>query len=261
MTSGPSPPDVAAGPPTSATVELFDGPSVVLDGVRHRVPEGSQRVLAFVALRAGRVRRRVTAGTLWPIGDDVRAAGNLRSALWRLRGAGIGIIDSDKWSLGLAQGVAVDVHRVGAWAERIVLGHATDADLGLPHRWTDALDLLPGWDDDWTLLERERLRQRMLHGLEALSRLLTARGRHAEAVDAAITAVTAEPLRESAQRTLIEAHLAEANWVEARRTFLAFEVLIGRELGVAPSAELAALVRHAAPRSGRPVLAPVAAGG
>ncbi|MGW2995279.1 bifunctional ornithine acetyltransferase/N-acetylglutamate synthase, partial [Streptomyces sp. NPDC001193] len=31
----------------------------------------------------------------------------------------------------------------------------------------DALDLLPGWYDDWVLLEQERVRQRLLHALEA----------------------------------------------------------------------------------------------
>jgi DNA-binding SARP family transcriptional activator len=95
-------------------------------------------------------------------------------------------------------------------------------------------------------LERERIRQRMLHALEALSRALTARGRHAEAVEAAMTVVSAEPLRESAQRVLVEAHVAEGNWVEARRTYGAFRRLIRRELGVEPSRELTAFV--SAPR-------------
>ena len=80
------------------------------------MPEGSKRLLAFVALRRGRVERRHAAGTLWPVGDDGRAAGNLRSALWRLRGADIEIMQCDKWSLRLADEVAVDVqhgHRMG----------------------------------------------------------------------------------------------------------------------------------------------------
>jgi DNA-binding SARP family transcriptional activator len=72
-------------------------------------------------------------------------------------------------------------------------------------------------------------------------------------VEAALVAVTAEPLRESAQRTLIEAHLAEGNWIEGRRAFDAYHELLRRELGTEtePSADLAALI--AAP------LAPVAA--
>ena len=51
------------------------------DGRRLNVPEGSKRLLAFVALHSGRVHRWQTAGTLWPDGSDERAAGNLRSAV------------------------------------------------------------------------------------------------------------------------------------------------------------------------------------
>jgi DNA-binding SARP family transcriptional activator len=76
-------------------------------------------------------------------------------------------------------------------------------------------------------------------------------GRYGEAVDAALTAIVAEPLRESAQRALLEAHLAESNLIEARRDFLAYRDLVRRELGVEPSAELAALVRRPVPNGAR----------
>jgi hypothetical protein len=50
-------------------------------------------------------------------GDDHRAAGNLRSSLWRLRGAGIDVLTSDKSSLCLRDGVLVDApcSGVGTW--------------------------------------------------------------------------------------------------------------------------------------------------
>jgi DNA-binding SARP family transcriptional activator len=109
---------------------------------------------------------------------------------------------------------------------------------------SDFIDLLPGWYDDWVLVERERVRQRLLHALEALSSQLARAGRCAEAVEAAMMAVTAEPLRESAQRVLIQAHLAEGNWVEGRRSFEAYRDVLDRELGVEPDPELAAMVRR-----------------
>jgi hypothetical protein len=55
-------------------------------------------------------------------------------------------------------------------------------------------------------------------------------------------AIGVEPLRESAQRALVQAHLAESNFIEARRDFLAYRNLVRRELGVEPSRELSALV-------------------
>jgi DNA-binding SARP family transcriptional activator len=127
------------------------------------------------------------------------------------------------------------------WATRLIEGSAFARDLTVPPSVADALDLLPGWYDDWALAERERIRQRLLHALEALSGRFTSLGRFADAVDAALLAVSAEPLRESAQRTLIEAHVGEGNLTEARRSFLAYRALVRRELGVDPSNELLAI--------------------
>jgi DNA-binding SARP family transcriptional activator len=54
-----------------------------------------------------------------------------------------------------------------------------------------------------------------------------------------MNAVGAEPLRESAQRVLIEAHLAEGNFIEARRAYMAYQEMLEAELGASPSLELA----------------------
>jgi DNA-binding SARP family transcriptional activator len=232
-----------AAEPGDSTVHLLGGPYVTRNGRRIDVPEGSKRLLAFLALRRCRVERCHAAGTLWPAVDDRRAAGNLRSALWRLRGADIDVLEADKRSIGLCQGVTVDIHEVADWATRLVTQRPLPGDLSLSWPFAHALDLLPGCYDDWAIIERERMRQRMLHALEALSRAMTAMGRYGEAVDAAMTAISVEPLRESAQRALLEAHLAEANLSEARRDFLSYRDLVRRELGVEPSVELASLVR------------------
>jgi DNA-binding SARP family transcriptional activator len=103
--------------------------------------------------------------------------------------------------------------------------------------------LLPGWSEDWIILEREHIRQRLLHALEALSRHLVEAGRYAEAVDAAVWAVGAGPLRESGIRVLIEAHLAEGNLVEARQVYEVYASTLRRELGIEPGRQLAGLVR------------------
>jgi DNA-binding SARP family transcriptional activator len=161
------------------------------------------------------------------------------------------LLSADKHGLVVRDGVFVDTHVVSAWAARLIGGSATRHDLRMRPWGADALDLLPGWYDDWALVERERIRQRLLHALEALSRQLVSRRRCAEAVEAAMMAVSAEPLRESAQRALIEAHLAEGNWVEGRRSFELYRDVLDRELGIEPDPELAAMVL--------PVISPVAA--
>jgi DNA-binding SARP family transcriptional activator len=67
-------------------------------------------------------------------------------------------------------------------------------------------------------------------------------------VEAVHVAVLAEPLRESGQRALIEAHQAAGNWAAARRQYDAFRSILRREIGVEPSAELTAVATGPYPR-------------
>jgi DNA-binding SARP family transcriptional activator len=64
-------------------------------------------------------------------------------------------------------------------------------------------------------------------------------------VEIAVTAVSLEPLRESAQLVLAEAHLAEGNLVEMLRCFRAYRHLLDTELGVEPGQRLMELVEGA----------------
>lgn len=234
-------------------LHLFGGPIVTRGPRNLMVPEGGKRLLVFVALHRGGVDRRYAAGALWPTVDESRAAGNLRSALWRLKNAGLTLLKADKSNLSLAADILLDLHVVDAWATRVMEGCADKADLAITPWPISALDLLPGWYDDWALTERERIRQRVLHALEVLSRLLAQEGRCAEAVEVALMAVSAEPLRESGQRALIEAHLAEGNPVEALRQYQAYRDRLRREVGAEPGRELAVLAHGVRPdpRSGR----------
>jgi DNA-binding SARP family transcriptional activator len=234
----------AGGGPTRR-VHLFGGPFVSVDGISCHVPHGCRRLLTFVAIRPGRVERSYAAGMLWPFGDDTRASSNLRSALWRLRRAGIDVLAADKWSLWLDADVGVDLRQTADWAGRLIHGTDLAGDRTLAELPADALSLLPGWQDDWVIIERERIRQRVLHALEALSRQLSAEGRHADAIDVAFRAVADEPLRESAQRVLMEAYLAQGNDVEARRLYADYAALVRAELGVAPSRQLTELMAAA----------------
>ena len=224
-------------------IHFFDGPYVT-DGSQHReVPNGSMRLLAFVAIRRRRVHRCHAAGTLWPSATEERSSGNLRTALWRLRRAGIDVLATDKWTLTVRTDVSVDIDLMDSWATRIIEGTAIELDCSVLRTCADALDLLPGWYDDWVLMERERLRQRVLHALEVLCDRLVRARRFGDAVEAAMLAITAEPLRESAQKALIEAHVAEGNVAEAHRRYRVYRELARRELGIDPSTELSAALQ------------------
>ncbi|MGY1727834.1 BTAD domain-containing putative transcriptional regulator [Geodermatophilus sp. SYSU D01062] len=234
-------------------VHLIARPYVSQGQGTWEIADGGKRLVAFLALHRGPVDRRYAAGCLWPTVDDGRAAGNLRSALWRLNGAGISLVRADASSLRLHDEVCVDVHLLGDWAARVISGSSSPQDLAVMPWDIDSFDMLPGWYDDWVLLERERLRQRVFHAMEQLSREMVRQGRFAEAVEAALVTVSAEPLRESGQRVLIEAHLAEGNVNEARNRLAAYRTVLRRELGIEPSASLVALLRMCG-GSGRPLL-------
>jgi DNA-binding SARP family transcriptional activator len=227
--------------PSTPLVRVLGGLSLSCDGRRIPIPPGSRRLLAYLALHPDGADRRAAAGVLWPDVEDCRAAGNLRSALWRMQQVGCPLVTAEQSWLGLHDDVEVDLTRLEAWATRVLAHAPAPGDLGVDPGPIADLELLPGWYDDWVLTVRERLQLRLLHALEALSRLLRRAGRPEAAVEAMHVAVLAEPLRESGQRALIEAHQAAGDWVAARRQYDAFRRILRREIGVEPSAELTAV--------------------
>jgi DNA-binding SARP family transcriptional activator len=68
-------------------------------------------------------------------------------------------------------------------------------------------------------------------------------------VEAGLAAVRAEPLRESAHRTLVRAHLAEGNRFEANRQYHNCRRLLQAELGLEPSRGLRELIAQEIPRA------------
>jgi DNA-binding SARP family transcriptional activator len=200
-----------------------------------------ERVLAFLAVRARPQLRTAISTMLWMDTTEDRAGANLRTALWKARQTDGGWIVSTGNYVSLAPEVRIDIATVVAQARRLI---GTDTELLDSDTYIESLcvDLLPDWDEDWIVFERERLRQLRMHALEALCRRLTAVGRMAEAVDAGLAAVAAEPLRESAQRALITAHLAEGNIHEARRQYALYRGLLYESLGEQPSEQLRVLV-------------------
>lgn len=213
------------------------------------VPVGGQRLLACLAVANRPQRREQLAWTLWASHNEAHALANLRTALWRLPRPGGSplFIDNDR-GLELATDVDVDWRRRATQAREVLSGERhSDRDL------VDALcaDLLPGWYEEWLLPEQERYRQLRLHALEAASALLLAAGHSFEALSAGLLAVACEPLRESAHRCVIAAHLAEGNTSEALRQSNAYlELLI--TAGLRPTASNALWALLTAPRVQEP---------
>lgn len=225
---------------------LLDGFNLLHDGVPVGVPRGLQRIIALIGLRPGATRSHL-AGLLWPDTPEERALSSLRTALWRLRQEGNCPVRTTGDTIRLDPEVKLDVDELVRAAARVREG-------GDPRRIAGLLtagrhDLLPGWYDEWVLPERERLRQLRLHLLEEISRSHLRAGQHGEALQAALEAVRAEPLRETPHRLLVEIHLAEGNAYEALQAFYVYRDLLLRELQLEPSAAMSALLKD--------VLAPI----
>lgn len=238
--------DLSDGRARDARVTLLDGFALHLPGLgaaaAGELPHGVQRLVAYLAL-CRRPARTAIAGELWPEVPEDNAQRSLRSALWRLQKTAPGLVDVAGGTLSLARTVRVDVRELTSWSQRM-LDPRSAADPTALREMGLRGELLPGWYDEWVLLERERLRQLRMHALEALAEKLAAEGRYGEAVQAAYAAVVAEPLRESAHRAVVRVHLVEGNVAEALRAYDAFRTLLAEELGVAPSTQMDRLICH-----------------
>lgn len=172
----------------------------------------AEHLLAFLALRSHMTRTAVAA-QLWPDLDEAQARGCLRSTLWRLpRPDGLPLVATSGDRLYLTAFVQVDVTRLREGLDQWLPGDAPPVQIG-----PLSGDLLPGWYDDWLVIDRERQRQIRLHALERISAWYVGAERFDKAIEAALQAIAGDPLRESAHRCLIRAHLAEGNVSEARR--------------------------------------------
>ncbi|MDQ6772351.1 MAG: SARP family transcriptional regulator [Candidatus Dormibacteraeota bacterium] len=217
----------------------------LVEGDAHvALAEGSQRLLAFLAIRGRPVKRLLVAGTLWPDVTEGRAYASLRSALARLYGAVREAIEVNPNDLRLADRVRVDLRESQALAHRLLdaVDRPLEADLSGATIAALSGELLPDWYDDWVLLEAEDWRQLRMHALEVLAGLLAAAGRYGDAAAAALAAVRADPLRESAHAALIRVHLAEHNQSEALHEFQRYQDLLRAELGMEPTAGLRRLI-------------------
>jgi len=208
------------------------------------ISAGSQRLLAFLAIRDQAVTRQHVAGTLWPEATDEHAGASLRSAVSRLDGPMRQAVKVTAVDLDLAEGVAVDVRYSRSLAHRLIDRDTppSDTDISGPAVTALSNDLLPGWYDDWAVIAAEDWRQLRLHALEAVAARLTAAGRLPEAATAALAAVRSEPLRETARAALIRVHLAEGNQSDALGEFERYRVLLRAELGLEPTTRLRRLL-------------------
>ena len=200
-----------------------------------------QWLLALLALRTPReVDRSWPAGTLWPDTTETQALYNLRRELSRLRRI-LGPEATRIRALGVR---TAGLELAGADVDLLAFdrdaGSADETDL----QRAIALyrgPLLEGCTEDWVLEERERRRQGYLRALEALAQRARARGDAEGAVHWLRLATTADPLRESAQRGLMDALARSGAHAAATQAYRELRLRLAAELQTEPAAETQAL--------------------
>ena len=223
----------ATGRPEGFELLLLDGFAITRFGEKQQTPPfGSQRVLAFLALRAQAASRTFVAGNLWPGTTDCHAQASLRSALWRLHTIDCRVVEATRSHLQLSAQVTVDVREQVATCSRLLDPGAAPKS-GTPSAPLEGSSFRVGTTSGCSSSASGS-------GNSASTRLKHTRGRFPPVASTVrrsrpvLSVLRADPLRESAHHLLIETHLAEGNRAEALRHLDLYRHLLDRRLGLSP---------------------------
>jgi DNA-binding SARP family transcriptional activator/Tfp pilus assembly protein PilF len=214
----------------------------------------AQSLLAYLLVYRDRVHpRAVLANLFWSESDETRAQANLRNALYSLRhtltlegpqghlgqyilaerGA-VRFNDQSRFSLDVAE-FEQTLHQASQTSgdqRAELLEQAIKLYTG---------DLLPGFYDDWVLIEQEHLKELYLQALKELAAHYTEQKDYPLAIGWARRALAANPLQEDLYRTLMQLYALTGDRAAALRQYAECEALLERELDAAPLPETRAL--------------------
>jgi DNA-binding SARP family transcriptional activator len=223
-----------------ASLHLLAEFQLLVEGKAITLPHSVERILAFLGICHAPVARARLASTLWPDVANDRANHDLRSALWRLRRL-TGVIREEDRRLALTPDVHVDFMEIADLTRSLIVEPGPTALDRVPDL-VRANEILPGWEEEWLVVERERFRMTRVRALERSAEALLAAHEYVGALEAALASVATEPFRESAHRLVIQVHIAEGNYAEAILAYQAYRSLVTDELGVMPSSMMDELV-------------------
>lgn len=215
-----------------ATLRLLGSFDLRRSSARASMTPIAQRVVTFAAVEGGAVSRSHLAGSLWPEVREREALARLRTTLWRVNRAAPGLVRGDAHRLELAEELAVDLDLARDLADRMLSGGDGRETVNV-ELFTS--DLLPDWDDEWLTDHRVAFRLLRIRALEAIAKGCLARGDSRGAERAALLAIRAEPLRETAHMLLANTFVAEGNRAQAVRQLADYQRLLETEIGAFPS--------------------------
>jgi WD40 repeat protein/basic membrane lipoprotein Med (substrate-binding protein (PBP1-ABC) superfamily)/DNA-binding SARP family transcriptional activator len=204
----------------------------------------AQSLFAYLLLNKGVVHRREKlAGIIWPDASDENARAYLRQGLWRIRKA----LDT----VGAAWSNYLSIDDISASYQPqadTFLDVAFLLEQKLESDWsTEELvdrvqmytgELLPGFYDEWIILDREHLRSTYDQKMKLLLNQLESGGFWEEILSWSERWITMGHVPEPAYRGLLIAHGAQGNTNAVHEVFQRFQLACAEELGTSPSDEM-----------------------
>jgi predicted ATPase/DNA-binding SARP family transcriptional activator len=196
----------------------------------------AQSLFAYLILSAGTAHRREKlAGMLWPDSLEETARDNLRHALWRVRKA----LESASATRFLhADDLTIKFEASSDYwldaAELEKLGETATADEIMEVLARYEGELLPGFYDEWVLLEREHLSSIFEHHMARLMSLLQEEKRWLDILDWGERWIKLGKKPEPAYRALMSAHAAKGDMSKVATTYERCVKSL-KEIGIEPS--------------------------
>jgi predicted ATPase/DNA-binding SARP family transcriptional activator len=196
----------------------------------------AQALFAYLILQGGTAHRREKlAGMLWPDSLEETARDNLRHALWRVRkalesGSSTRFLDADDITISFKES---SDHRLDvAELEKLNENASADELIAVLSKYHG--ELLPGFYEEWVILEREHLYSIFEHHMARLMSLLQDEQRWLDILDWGERWIKLGQKPEPAYRALMSAHAAKGDMSKAAG---AYERCVKslREFGMEPS--------------------------
>jgi predicted ATPase/DNA-binding SARP family transcriptional activator len=246
----------ALSPAAMLRIQLLGGFQVERDGVALTAfhSQKAQSLLAYLLVYRDRAHPRSILATLfWGESDEARAQANLRNALYSLRH----VLEGPQGRFGqyiLTEGGAVRFHPkisysldVAEFEETVESAlHTAGEERATLLNTAITLykgDLLPGFYDDWVVIEQEHLRELYLQALKELVAHYTEHRDYAHAIVWARQVISVSPLQEEMHRALMQLYALTGDRTAALHQYAECEAVLQRALNAAPLPETQTLYK------------------
>ena len=241
-------------------IRLLGQFDIRLEGKRVLIPSRpGQSLFAYLALTAGTPQRREKlAGIFWPEISDDNARKNLRHELWRIRKALAAQQLTPSTEYLLPEEFTITFNREAVYWLDVAQVERDESDLqSLSSNLSLYLgELLPGFYEDWIVLERERIQSVFDTKMEQLVTQLITAERWTAVQEQAERWLSLGNALEPAYRALMLTYGTRGDMAKVSSIYQRCMEELDEQFGIEPSAETRALYEgllkgaHVVPRTG-----------